>query len=69
MHLAKSFLLIAVVVLGGRVAGLDAGIDKRPVQRIEFHVIASTNAEGPASASILIRAAIPGLSALVIRKA
>ena len=68
MHLTEPFLLISVVVLSGGVTCLNPRIDKRPIQRVQFHVISRADTNRAAAPSILICAAIPGLRALVIRQ-
>ena len=69
VHLTEPLLLKPVAIVGAWVTRFKARVNESLVQWIQFHIIASTYAEGTATATILICAPVPCFGALVVRQA
>ena len=66
--LPKTFLLIAVVIRGERIAGFLARIDKRLIQGVQSHVVTATNPNRTIATAVTISAMMPSFKSFVVRQ-
>ena len=66
LHRAEALLLVAIIVLGHRVAGLLTGGDKGIIERVQQPVIAIANADFATPAAIAVLPKTRALEALVV---
>ena len=68
MHRAKTLTAMTIIVVGSRITRFHPGIYEGLIERIERHVVAAGNTEGPIAAAIRVFAILPGFGALEVGK-